>query len=53
VRAFYWSMQDWGANAASPPVYGKDPHAGVLMKQALARYIWNDEIGYGLNERSG
>lgn len=53
VRAFYWSMQDWGGNAASPPVYGRDPDAGVLMKQALARYQWDDEIGYGLNERSG
>lgn len=53
VRAFYWSMQDWGANATSPPVYGKDPDAGVLMKQALARYEWDGEIGYGLNERSG
>ncbi|MBQ0772329.1 MAG: hypothetical protein KBT59_10815, partial [Sphingomonadales bacterium] len=53
VRAFYWSMEDWGANATSPPAYGNDPDAGVLMKQALARYQWDDEIGYGLNERSG
>lgn len=53
VRAFYWSMPSWGSAATTPPRYGKDPHAGVLMKQALARYEWNGEIGFGLNERSG
>lgn len=53
IRAFYWSMPSWGSTATTPPKYGKDPSAGVLMKQALARYEWDGEIGYGLNERSG
>jgi hypothetical protein len=53
VRAFYWSMPSWGSTATTPPKYGKEPKAGVLMKQALARYEWDGEIGYGLNERSG
>jgi hypothetical protein len=53
VRAFYWSMPDWGSTATAPPRYGKDANAGILMKQALARYEWDGEIGYGLDERSG
>ncbi|NBU84890.1 MAG: hypothetical protein EBS21_09940 [Sphingomonadaceae bacterium] len=53
VRAFYWSMPSWGSTATVPPRYGKDPEAGILMKQALARYQWNGETGFGLNERSG
>ena len=50
-RVFFWSMPEWGGQ--SPPRYGLDPTAGVVMKQALARYEWEGEIGYGLNERSG
>lgn len=54
VRAFYWSMPEWGAPAAGiPPVYARDPEAGVLMKQAIARYRWDGETGYGHDERSG
>jgi hypothetical protein len=53
IRAFYWSMPSWGSTATTPPRYGKDPTAGILMKQALARYEWDGEIGHGLNERSG
>ena len=51
LRNFFWSISNWGAG--QPPSYGLDPKAGVAMKQALARYEWDGEIGYGLNERSG
>tara|TARA_R110000824_G_scaffold37553_4_gene115475 strand:+ start:2449 stop:3492 length:1044 start_codon:yes stop_codon:yes gene_type:complete len=51
LRAFFWSMPEWGARV--PPRYGFDSSAGVVMKQALARYEWDGEIGHGLNERSG
>jgi hypothetical protein len=54
IRAFYWSMPEWGAPAAGiPPVYARDGNAGVLMKQAIARYVWDGETGYGHDERSG
>jgi hypothetical protein len=54
IRAFYWSMPEWGAPAAGiPPVYARDGDAGVLMKQAIARYVWDGETGYGHDERSG
>ncbi len=54
VRAFYWSMPEWGAPAAGiPPVYARDPDAGILMKQAIARWRWDGETGYGHDERSG
>lgn len=51
VRSFFWSMPAWGAQV--PPKYGLDPRCGVVMKQALARYAWDGETGFGLNERSG
>lgn len=54
VRAFYWSMPAWDAPAAGiAPVYARHAEAGVLMKQAIARYAWDGEIGYGHDERSG
>lgn len=54
TRAFYWSMPDWAAPARGiAPVYARVADYGVVMKQALARYTWNGEIGFGHNERSG
>ncbi len=52
ARAFWWQMQAWGSHA--PIQYGWNPQAHRLMKQSIARYVWDDgDVGYGLNERSG
>ena len=52
ARAFWWQMQAWGNPA--PIQYGCNPQAPRLMKQSIARYVWDDgDVGYGLNERSG
>jgi hypothetical protein len=50
-RLFWWSMPAWGT--AQPPRWGIDPAATTVMRQATAKYLLDDEIGYGMNERSG
>lgn len=53
VRAFWWQLPSWGEHGAVR--FGWKADAPVLMKQAIARFTWEDggDVGYGLVERSG